>query len=170
VLEAAATAHRETGAAILTHAAARNRIGEAQAAAFEALGVPPGRVMIGHADDTTDIGYITGLADRGFLVGLDRIPCGALPEYGTQTIAARLEMIAELVARGYAGSLALSHDDPIWAPLLTDEDQRRHLEANPDVISFLPRIAIPELHRLGVDEAAIRTMTVDVPRRWLAGA
>ena len=78
VLEAAAIAHRETGAAILTHAAARNRIGEAQAAVFEELGVDPGRVIIGHSDDTTDIGYITGLADRGYLVGMDRIPCGAL--------------------------------------------------------------------------------------------
>ena len=170
VLEAAAIAHRETGAAILTHAAARSRIGEAQAAVFEELGVDPGRVIIGHSDDTTDIGYITGLADRGYLVGMDRIPCGALPEYGAQRIPDRLRMIAELVARGYAGSLALSHDDPIWAPLLTDEDQRRHLEANPDVISFIPRVALPELRRLGVDDAAIRQMTVDVPRRWLAGA
>ena len=154
VLEAAATAHRETGAPILTHAAARNRIGELQAAAFDELGVDPGRVVIGHSDDTTDITYITGLADRGYVIGMDRIPCGALPEYGSQSIADRLRMIAELVAAGYADRLVLAHDDPIWAGLLTDEDQRRHLEANPDVISFIPRIALPELRRLGVDEAA----------------
>ncbi len=52
VLEAVAIAHRETGAPIITHAAARNRIGEAQAAVFDELGVPPDRVVIGHADDT----------------------------------------------------------------------------------------------------------------------
>ena len=169
VLEAAAKAHHETGAPILTHAAVRNRIGELQAAALEELGVEPARVIIGHSDDTTDMSYITGLADRGYLIGMDRIPCGALPEYGTQSVADRLRMIAELVAAGYAHRLVLAHDDPIWAGLLTDEDQRRHLAANPDVISFIPRIALPELRRLGVDETAIRLMTVDNPRAWLAG-
>ncbi|HKZ90559.1 MAG TPA: hypothetical protein VJZ50_00330, partial [Candidatus Limnocylindrales bacterium] len=60
VLEAAAQAHHETGAPILTHAAARNRIGELQATVLEELGVRPARVIIGHADDTTDMSYITG--------------------------------------------------------------------------------------------------------------
>ena len=170
VLEAAIAAHRETGAPIITHAAARNRIGELQAAVFEEHGVDPRRVVIGHSDDTKDISYLTGLADRGFIIGMDRLPCGALPEYGGQSIADRLRMIAELVARGYGDRIVVSHDDPIWAGLLTDEDQRRHLEANPDVISFIPRIAVPELRRLGVDEAAIRRMTVDNPRAWLTGA
>ena len=170
VLEAAAAAHKETGAAILTHAAARTRIGELQAAVFDELGVASNRVVIGHSDDTTDIGYITGLADRGYYIGMDRIPCGALPEYGTQSIADRLHMIAELVAAGYSDKLVMSHDDPIWGGLLTDEDQRRHLEANPDVIAFIPRVALPELARLGVTEDAIWRMTVANPRAWLAGS
>jgi len=170
VLEAAAKAHHATGAPILTHAAARNRIGGLQAAILEELGVDPARVVIGHSDDTSDMRYITGLADRGYFIGMDRIPCGALPEYGTQSVADRLRMIADLVAAGYANRLVLAHDDPIWAGLLTDEDQRRHLEANPDVISFIPRIALPGLRRLGVDEKAIRQMTVDNPRAWLGGS
>ena len=170
VLEAAVIASKETGAGILTHAAVRNRIGEDQAAIFEELGMDPGRVIIGHSDDTTDIGYITGLADRGFLIGMDRIACGQLPEYGAQRMPDRLRMIKELVDRGYAGNLTLSTDDPICAPLLSEEDQRRHFEANPDAMGFIPLIAVPGLRDLGVDEAAIRTMTVDVPRRWLAGA
>jgi phosphotriesterase-related protein len=170
VLEAAVIAHRETGAGILTHAAARNRIGEAQADVLEELGMDPGRVIIGHSDDTTDIGYITGLADRGFLIGMDRIACGQLPEYGAQRVPDRLKMIKELVDRGYAGSLTLSTDDPICAPLLTDEDQRRHEEANPDAMGFIPFVAVPGLRDLGVDDAAIHAMTVEAPRRWLAGA
>lgn len=170
VLEAAAIAHKETGAGILTHAAVRNRIGEAQAAVFDELGVDPGRVIIGHSDDTTDISYITGLADRGYLIGMDRIACGLLPEYGAQRMPDRLRMIAELVERGYAASLTLSTDDPICAPLLSEEDQRRHLEANPDAMGFIPLVAIPGLRDLGVPESAITTMTVDAPRRWLTGA
>jgi len=170
VLEAAAIAHKETGVGILTHAAVRNRIGEAQAAIFDELGVDPGRVIIGHSDDTTDISYITGLADRGYFIGMDRIACGQLPEYGAQRVPDRLRMIAELVAGGYAGSLTLSTDDPICAPLLSEEDQRRHLEANPDAMGFIPLVAIPGLRDLGVPESAIRAMTVDAPRRWLTGA
>ncbi|MFN8621465.1 MAG: hypothetical protein U0869_12045 [Chloroflexota bacterium] len=170
VLEAAVIAAKETGAGILTHAAVRNRIGELQAAIFEELGMDPARVIIGHSDDTTDITYITGLADRGYLIGMDRIACGQLPEYGAQRVPDRLRMIKELVDRGYAGSLTLSTDDPICAPLLTDEDQRRHEEANPDAMGFIPLVAIPGLRDLGVDEAAIGAMTVDTPRRWLAGA
>jgi phosphotriesterase-related protein len=170
VLEAAIVAHRETGAPIITHAAARNRIGELQAAVFEQHGVDPRRVVIGHSDDSDDVTYLTGLADRGFIIGMDRLPCGALPEYGSQSIADRLRMIAELVARGFGDRIVVSHDDPIWAGLLTDEDQRRHLEANPDVISFIPRVALPELRRLGVDELAVRRIMVDNPRAWLTGA
>ena len=97
VLEAVAIAHRETGAPIITHAAARNRIGEAQAAVFDELGVPPDRVVIGHADDTYDLDYLTGLADRGYVIGMDRIPCGNLPEYGGRTVDDRIGMIVELV-------------------------------------------------------------------------
>jgi predicted metal-dependent phosphotriesterase family hydrolase len=79
-------------------------------------------------------------------------------------------MIAELAARGYAGSLTLSTDDPICAPLLTEEDQRRHTEANPDALGFIPFVAIPGLRDLGVPETAIHAMTVEAPRRWLTGA
>jgi len=170
VLEAAVIAAKETGAGILTHAAVRNRIGELQADIFESLDMDPARVIIGHSDDTTDITYITGLADRGFLIGMDRIACCQLPEYGAQRMPDRLKMIKELVDLGYADHLTLSTDDPIYAPLLSEEDQRRHFEANPDAMGFIPLIAVPGLRELGVDEAAIRTMTVDVPRRWLAGA
>ena len=40
----------------------------------------------------------------------------------------------------------------------------------PDAMGFIPLVALPGLRELGVDEDAIRVMTVDTPRRWLAGA
>ena len=170
VLEAVAIAHRETGAPIITHAAARNRIGELQADAFEALGVPPDRVVIGHSDDTYDLGYLTGLADRGFVIGMDRIPCGNLPEYGGRTVDDRIGMIVELVERGYGDRVVVSHDDPVWAGLLTAEDQQRHVDANPDGISFIHRRVLPVLRERGLDETAVRRIMVDNPARWLVGA
>lgn len=169
VLEAAAIAHRETGAPIITHAAARNRIGEAQAAVFEALGVPPDRVVIGHSDDTYELDYLTGLADRGFIIGMDRIPCGNLPEYGGRSVDDRLDMIVELIDQGFGDQIVVSHDDPIWAGLLSAEDQARHVAANPDGVAFIHRVALPGLRARGVDEDHLRALTVANPRRWLVG-
>lgn len=170
VLEAAARAHTATGAPILTHALARRRIGEQQAERLERLGVDPARVVIGHCDDSTEIDYLSGLARRGYFIGMDRLPCGALPEYGPQGVADRLSMIARLVEAGYAEHIVLAHDDPIWAGLLSDEDQARHLAANPHALSFIPRVVLPELRDLGVSPEAIAAMTVTNPRRWLAGS
>ena len=170
VLEAVAIAHRETGASIITHAAARNRIGEAQADIFEELGVPPDRVVIGHSDDTHDFRYLTGLASRGFMIGMDRLPCGALPEYGGRSVADRIDMIVDLIARGFEKQIVVAHDDPIWAGLLTAVDQRRHLDANPDGIAFIHRRVLPVLRERGVPEATIDRLTVDNPAAWLCGA
>jgi phosphotriesterase-related protein len=170
VLEAVAIAHRETGAPIITHAAARNRIGEAQADVFEALGVPPGRVVIGHSDDTYALDYLTGLARRGFIIGMDRIPCGNLPEYGGRTVDDRLDMIVELIDQGFGDQIVVSHDDPIWAGLLTAEDQARHVAANPDGIAFIHRVALPGLRVRGASEATIQALTEVNPMRWLVGA
>ena len=169
VLEAAARAHHATGAPILTHSLARNRMGEQQAAVLERHGVEPSRVVIGHSDDATDIDYLVMLADRGYRIGMDRLPNGRLPEYGTQDVAARMDMITALVARGYAEHLVLSHDDPVWAGVLSDVDQARHLESNPDVISFIPRVVLPGLRERGVPESAITRMTTSNPQRWLSG-
>jgi phosphotriesterase-related protein len=169
VLEAAARAHRATGAPILTHAAARHRIGEAQADILEAAGVDPGRVVIGHSDDSTDIGYLTGLLRRGFRIGMDRLPNGAMPEYGPQSVEDRIDMIVRVVDEGFADRLVLAHDDPVWAGLLTEIDQDRHVEANPDRLAFVSRRVVPELRRRGVSDAAIEQMTVSSPRAWLTG-
>lgn len=170
VLEAAAIAHRETGAGIITHAAARNRIGEAQADVFEALGVPPERVVIGHSDDTHDIGYLIGLASRGFIIGMDRLPCGALPEYGGRTVADRIDMIVDLIDRGFERQVVVSHDDPVWAGLLTAVDQQRHLDGNPDGIAFIHRRILPVLRERDVPEPTIHRLTIDNPAAWLCSA
>lgn len=170
VIEAAAIANRETGAPIITHAKAIRRIGEAQARLFERFGVDPSRVVIGHADDTYEIDYLTGLADRGYFIGMDRIPNGALIEYGGQTVAGRIEMIRRLVELGYVDRLVVAHDDPVWAGVLSTEDQRRHAESNPHGISFIARVVLPALREGGVSEDSIRRITVVNPARWLTGA
>jgi phosphotriesterase-related protein len=170
VLEAAARVSNETGAPIITHTAAAFRTGEAQAELLEAHGVDPSRVAIGHSDDSDDIGYLAGLAARGYRIAMDRLPNGALPNYGGQDVEARIDMIAALVERGFGDRILLGHDDPIWAGLLDDEDQAAHQESNPALLTFVSGVVLPGLEQRGVDAAAIRALTVDNPRRWLAGS
>ena len=129
----------------------------------------PARVAIGHSDDSDDIGYLTGLAARGYRIGMDRLPNGALPNYGGQGIEDRMDMIAELVERGYGDRVLLSHDDPVWAGLLTDEDQAAHQRSNPHLLAFVSKVILPGLEQRGLSAETIRAMTVDNPRRWLVG-
>jgi phosphotriesterase-related protein len=170
VIEAAAVVNRQLRAPIITHAKAARRIGDGQATLFERHGVDPARVVIGHADDTFDIDYLTGIADRGYYIGMDRIPNGALVEYGGQTIHGRIEMIRRLVDLGYADHVVVAHDDPVWAGVLSTEDQARHVASNPYGVSFIARVVLPALRELGVNEDAIHRITVDNPARWLTGA
>lgn len=169
VLTAATRASGATGAPILTHTAAAHRTGDQQAALFERLGQDPDRVAIGHSDDSADVEYLTGLLERGYWLAFDRIPNGALAEYGGQSVDDRLEMTARLVDLGHGDRILLAHDDPIWAGLLTHEDQQRHQESNPHSLSFIATVALPRLRALGVTDDAIQQLTIDNPRRWLTG-
>jgi phosphotriesterase-related protein len=170
ILEAAGIASVETSAPIITHTAARHRSGEAQAALLESVGVDPRRVAIGHSDDSDDFGYLTALASRGYWISMDRLPHGRLPEYGGQTVQDRIDMIARLVEAGFGGQVLLSHDEPIWAGLLTDEDQERHLQSNPDRLTFISKVVLPGLEQAGVPAKVISGLVVDNPRRWLTGS
>jgi phosphotriesterase-related protein len=170
ILEAAGIATVETSAPIITHTAARHRSGEAQAALLESVGVDPHRVAIGHSDDSDDLAYLTGLAARGYWISMDRLPHGRLPEYGGQTVQDRIDMIGRLIESGFAGQVLLSHDEPIWAGLLTDEDQERHLRSNSDGLTFISKIVLPGLEKIGVPADVISGIVVDNPRRWLCGS
>lgn len=170
ILQAAARASLETGAPIITHTAAAHRTGEAQAEILEKCGVNPAQVAIGHSDDSPDIEYLAGLAQRGYRISMDRLPNGALPHYGGQDVNARIDMIARLVDRGFGDRVLLAHDDPISAPLLTDEDQAEHKRANPRLLAFVAEVVLPGLERRGVGADVIRQLTIDNPRVWLTGA
>jgi phosphotriesterase-related protein len=169
VLIAAARASVATGAPILTHTLAVARTGEAQAAVLEKHGADPTRVAIGHSDDSPDLDYLSGLAKRGYRIAMDRLPKGPLPEYGGRTLDDRIDTIVELIDRGFGDHILLSHDDLLWGGLLTEEDQRRQREANPDSISFIPKIVLPAFRERGLTADVINRMTVGNPSSWLTG-
>ena len=69
VMRAVALAHVATGAPITVHTSVHNQGGTTTQRVLAEEGVDLTRVVIGHCGDSADIGYLTGLADRGSLLG-----------------------------------------------------------------------------------------------------
>lgn len=71
-----------------------------------------------------------------------------------------------LIERGWADRLTVGHD---YAPSPCLVDGSDPEPEHPTRYLFLSTTALPALRADGVDEADIRKMTVDNPRRFLAG-
>ena len=139
LLRAAARASKSTGTPISTHTFALDRIGEKQADIFEQEQVSPSMVCLGHSDDTTDIGYLTGLARRGYYVGMDRLrggsplaPGASPPDRPRATLDERLASIKRLIDSGFGDRVMLGTDVPIAMTLVSTADQASRNARNPD--------------------------------------
>ncbi len=162
VLRGAALACRETGTPISTHHWAPLEVGRRQAEILLDTGAPPHLVCIGHSADTTDVGYLEDLLRLGVYLSMDRYP-GREPRPDWQQ---RNATVAELVRRGWAPRLMLGHD---YGVRLQERGIEGEQPAAPTRYLFLKQTALPALRELGVSETQIRTMTHDVPRRFLTG-
>jgi phosphotriesterase-related protein len=161
VFRAAARASKATGISVQTHTNSSERGGEAQAAIFEAEGLSPGRVSLGHSNDTDDLDYLIGLARRGYMLGMDHAFWGMAPG-AALSWQKRVECIKQLVDAGFINQLFLSND---W--VFGDVEREK---VNPDGLLYTTRRTIPYLKRLGVTDPEIGTITVENPRRFFGGA
>ncbi|RKN12870.1 phosphotriesterase [Streptomyces radicis] len=163
VAVAVARVHRETGAPISVHTDSGSRSG---LLALEVLGresVDPARVLIGHAGDSTDLDYLTRLADTGATLGMDRF---GLALFGG--LEERVETVAALAARGYADRMVLSHDAHCFPDYLAPDPDAIKARALPDWhFGHIGERVLPMLRERGVDEKDIQRMLVDNPRRFL---
>jgi phosphotriesterase-related protein len=157
VLRAAARASKATGVPIETHSNSRLRGGIRQADVFEAEGVSPARVSIGHSDDTDDMDYLIGLARRGYTLGMDHAFWG-MARGATLPWQKRVESVKRLIDAGFVDQLFFSND---WVHGDVERDK-----VNPDGMLFTLRKTIPYLKQLGVSEEQIQTITVENPRRF----
>ncbi|MDP6102004.1 MAG: phosphotriesterase-related protein [Dehalococcoidia bacterium] len=162
VLRAAARACNHTGVPITTHTSSLAKTGDYQIAVFEEEGVDMSRVCIGHSNDTNDLDYLLGIINKGCFLGMDHFPGGAR---GGLNWEERTQVVKQLVDLGFANQVTLSHDYGGWRPALPETVGRRG-ESNPDGYSFVSRKVVPRLMELGVNEEAVRAMTVDAPRRF----
>jgi predicted metal-dependent phosphotriesterase family hydrolase len=156
VHRAAARAHRASGLAISTHAVYSD-VGLAQLKIFDEEGADLSRVVIGHADTHPFLGYHMEIVRRGALVQYDQI--GTSINAGQPRLLDRtIRNVLDLVDRGYASQLLLSHD-------VCEHPHLRYF-GGPGY-SYLQSVFLPMLEEAGLDRATIRQVTVDNPRRIL---
>jgi phosphotriesterase-related protein len=159
ILRAVAKAHRQTGAPITVHTHPGSQTGLEADRVLTSEGVDPSRVVLGHSGDSSDADHLADLADRGYLLGMDRFGINLGPDF-----EARVAIVVELARRGYAGSMVLSHDaacyidwvDQQLAPLVLPDWHYLHIEQD----------VLPALRDRGVTDEQIDQMLVTNPRRY----
>jgi phosphotriesterase-related protein len=162
-MRAVARTHVETGAPITVHTNVRNRSGLLAQELMREAGVDLTKVVIGHSGDSTDLAYLTALADAGSYLGMDRFGIEALLPFER-----RVDTVVQLCKRGYAGKLVLAHDASCfidWFPDTVKETfspNWHYTHIHDDVL--------PALRERGVSERDIATMLVDNPKRYFTKA
>ncbi|MET8869840.1 phosphotriesterase-related protein [Nonomuraea sp. NPDC004580] len=158
VFRAVAEAHLATGAPITTHSHSASRGGLEQQKLLASLGVDLGRVVIGHAGDSTDLAYLEELVANGSYLGMDR--------FGIDTIRPfddRVAVVAAMCERGHAGRMVLGHDSYCFNDRFDDAVvRRRHPRYH---LLHISQDVLPALRARGVTEEQIHQMLVGNPRR-----
>ena len=155
VHRAAARASVRTGMAITTHGV-QSAVGLAQLRIFTEEGVDPSRVVIGHADSHPDLDFYLAVLDAGANLQFDFLG----HRFGVEeSLEPRLvEIVVELLERGYAPQLLLSQD----------VCHNRQLKAHGGFgYVYLHQHFLPTLRTAAVGEGEIKTMTIDNPARIL---
>jgi phosphotriesterase-related protein len=165
VFKAIAQAHLRTGLPIYTHNPYIGRraappvpldVALRQLDLFEAAGVEPHRVALGHVCclDDPKATVAIALARRGAFVGFDRVTLsGIIPD------EARVVMATALIDAGYATQLLLSSDFAVEDALTRN--------GGPGLAQTATVFA-PMLLAAGVPEDTVQQILVDNPRRFLA--
>jgi phosphotriesterase-related protein len=145
------------------HTSSHNEAGRLAVQVFREEDVDLTKVVIGHAGDSNDLDYLTGLADVGCLLGMDRF---GLDIYNPTE--ARVDTIVALAERGYADRMVLAHDASCFIDYFPDPAARAAFQQIQPNWNFthISKDVLPALRDRGVTEEQIRQMLVDTPRRY----
>jgi phosphotriesterase-related protein len=164
VMRAVAKTHMITGAPISIHTAPMQETGLIVQQVMQEEGVDLEDVIIGHCGDSTDLDYLMRLADRGSILGMDRF--GVHFVCSTQD---RTQTIVEMVKRGYADRMVLSHDCACWSDFFPTNEMYSQVMPEHNYRHICTNV-VPALRESGVSDADIDRMFVDNPRRHFEGA
>jgi phosphotriesterase-related protein len=163
VLRAVARAHGETGAPITVHTHPHSGTGRDVLRVLKEEGTDLTKVVLGHSGDSTDLDYLSELADAGCLLGMDRFGLDLITPFQD-----RVGTVAALCQRGYAESMVLSHDASCYIDWFPPEAVPRFAPAWH--FGHLFDDVLPALREQGVTQAQIDTMLVDNPRRYFSAS
>jgi predicted metal-dependent phosphotriesterase family hydrolase len=155
VHRAAARTSLQTGLTISTHGV-RSPVGLAQLRIFEEEGVDPARVVIGHADSYPQLDHYLAILERGANLQFDFIGHRFHSEEAAEPRL--VELIVELLERGYGSQLLLSQDVCHNSQLKTNGGNG---------FTYLQQHFLPTLRTAAVGEGEIHQLTVENPRRIL---
>jgi phosphotriesterase-related protein len=154
VVRAVAQAHRWIGVPITTHAHAATYRGREQQRVFREEGVDLTRVIIGHAGDSTDLGYLRELMDNGSAIGMDRFGLDVMLPFAERgaTLCPRVRgphgvIPRRVLFRGRVRRRGRTALLPKWSYTHILDD------------------VLPALRQRGVSDQQIRQMFVENPRR-----
>jgi phosphotriesterase-related protein len=154
--EAAAEAHRTTGAPIITHCEGGEG-GMGQVETFSDLGVPLHRVVLSHTDKVKDLGYHRDVLDTGVRLEYDQ----ALRHEGPEPNPTA-NLIESMVGEGHADQILLGTDAArrtLWTTL----------GGSPGLAWLIGGFA-EILDGVGIDDVTRRQILVTNPADWLAWA
>jgi phosphotriesterase-related protein len=162
VMRAVAQAHRMTGVPITVHTHPGSETGVDVQRVLGEAGVEPRHVVLGHSGDTTDIGYLTRMAEAGFILGMDRMGINL-----ETTMETRADTVVEICRRGFSSQMVLSQDASCYIDWL-----------DPEVMKMLPQWhylhieqdVLPYMLEHGVSDEDITTMLVDTPARYFSSS
>ena len=179
MLVAAGIASKESGLPVITHTTHSGGVME-QIEAFEAAGLDPSRVLIGHQDQQEDYDVLLEIVRRDYFVGFDRIGMNRqVPD------AHRADLVTRLINDGYQHRIALSQDhmcyDPhprplYWIPKNREEEIMTQIHPLHEwEIAGHPHTQIitdffPLLRERGISDEQIQSIMIENPRRFLLGA
>jgi phosphotriesterase-related protein len=160
ILAAVATAATATDKPVMVHT---NAVAQTGLLALEALtnaGVAPARIVIAHAGDSNDLGYLRALADTGATLGFDRFN---IPQFNPD--ADRIRTLVSLVSEGYVDRIHLGHDAACFYDFMTGDPD--FANERPDYLHISTTI-LPALIDSGVTPEQIEQMLVLNPQDLFA--
>jgi phosphotriesterase-related protein len=164
-LRGAARAQASTGLPLMVHLPGWDRYGHRVLDVAEAEGVDPNAVILCHMNPSGgDTYYQRALAERGAWLEFDMTGMGfyyADQDGQSPSPDDDARAVARLVERGHAGRVLLSHD--VFVKIMWT----RH---GGNGFSFIQRLFLPRLQRLGVDQATAESLLIDNPREVFTAA
>jgi phosphotriesterase-related protein len=163
VVRAAGRAQREVGAPVSIHIFnyVPNRLAHHVLDLLEAEGADLQKVVIDHLDTRPDPDYAQSIADRGAFIefdtfGIEFVSDATFTQFARDS--QRIELVVEMIRRGYLDHILLSHD-VCWKSLLVRYGGYGY--------AHLSQHVEPWLRHAGISDAQIAAMRVVNPARWL---